>query len=140
MKETIMSRPVRIALFCLACVVGGSAHADELADANLALQQKNYPVAVKLFGKLAAGNNSEAQLRLGEMYWYGEGVAIDRSKADTLFAQAAARGNQDAIAATKLSGQRAARGADIALWTGGYTGAELRSGKLACKTPAIRLL
>ncbi len=130
-----MSRPVRIALFCLACAVGGSATADDLADANLALQQKNYPVALKLFNKLSS--NSEAQLRLGEMYWYGEGVAVDRSKADALFAKAAAAGNPAAVAATRLSAQRAARTADIALWTGGYTGEELRAGKYACPTPAI---
>ena len=132
-----MFRPVRIALLCLACVVGGSAAADELADANQALQQKNYPVALKLFGKLAAASNSEAQLRLGEMHWYGEGAPLDRAKADALFAQAAASGNLAAVAATKLSGQRAAHAADIALWTGGYTGAELRAGNFDCKAPVI---
>ncbi len=132
-----MSHPVRIAVFCLACVIGGSASADDLADANQALQQKNYPVALKLFSKLASASNSEAQLRLGEMYWYGEGAPLDRTKADALFAQAAASGNPAAVAATKLSARRAAQAADIALWTGGYTGAELRAGKFDCKTPAI---
>lgn len=132
-----MSHPVRIALFCLAFAVGGSAAADELTDANLALQQKNYPVALKLFGKLAATNNNKAQLRLGEMYWYGEGVQADRAKADALFAQAAASGDPAAVAATKLSGNRTAHAADIALWTGGYTGADLRSGQFDCKAPAV---
>lgn len=132
-----MSRSLRSAMFCLACLFAGVANADELADASQALQQKNYPVALKLYTKLASANNSEAKLRLGEMYWYGEGVALDRAKADTLFAQAAASGNQAAIAATKLSAERAARSAEIAYWTGGYTGAELRLGKFECKPPVI---
>ncbi|WP_426208627.1 sel1 repeat family protein [Massilia sp. TWP1-3-3] len=132
-----MSRPFRIALFCLACAVGGHASADELVDANAALQQKNYPVALKLFGKLASDNNHEAQLRLGEMYWYGEGAPLDRAKGDALFAQAAAGGDPGAVAATKLSAQRAAHAADIALWTGGYTGAELRAGQVNCQAPAL---
>ncbi len=96
-----MSRPFRIALLCLACAVGGNAAADELADANQALQQKNYTVALTLFSKLANNNNREAQLRLGEMYWYGEGAPLDRAKGDALFAQAAAAGDPGAVAATK---------------------------------------
>ncbi|MEJ7807749.1 MAG: sel1 repeat family protein [Telluria sp.] len=132
-----MSHALRIAVFCLAVAIGGSATADELADANQALQQKNYPVALKLFGKLAGASNSEAQLRLGEMYWYGEGVALDRAKADALFAQAAASGNPAAVAATKLSARRATQAGNIALWTGGYNGAELRAGKFDCKAPAL---
>jgi TPR repeat protein len=124
-------------MFCLAFMFAGAANADELADASQALQQKNYPVALKLFTKLASANNSEAQLRLGEMYWYGEGVALDRAKADKLFAQAAASGNPGAISATRLSSERVARSAEIAYWTGGYTGADLRSGKFDCKAPVI---
>ena len=45
----------------------------------------------------------EAQLRLGEMYWYGEGVAVDRPQADALFTRAAAGGNQAAVAALTLT-------------------------------------
>ena len=109
-----MSRPFRIALFCLACAVGGHASADELVDANAALQQKNYPVALKLFGKLASDNNHEAQLRLGEMYWYGEGAPLDRAKGDALFAQAAAGGDPGAVAAQDEGEGKHARPANAA--------------------------
>jgi hypothetical protein len=132
-----MPHPFRALLFCLACAVGGSACADDLADAARALDQKNYPVALKLFDQLAAAGNSEAQLRLGEMYWYGEGVSVDRAKADGLFAKAAAAGNPAAIAAARLSARRAASATAIAYWTGGYTGAELREGAFACPAPVI---
>lgn len=133
-----MSRPVRTLLFCVAmAVAGASAAADDLGNANVALQQKNYPTALQLFGQLAAGGNPEAQLRLGEMYWYGEGVALDRAKGDALFAQAAAKGNQEALAATSLSARRAARSADIAWWTSDYQGLDLTSGQWRCTPPVI---
>lgn len=108
-----------------------------MADAEKALATKAYPQALQLFSKLAAAGNPQAQLRLGEMYWYGEGVALDRAKGDALFAQAAASGNADAIAARSLSAQRASNGAAIAYWTGGYDGADLTAGKYNCAAPAI---
>jgi TPR repeat protein len=128
----------RIALLCLAlAAAAGAARADDLADANQLLSQKKYPQALQMFSKLADAGHAEAQLRLGEMYWYGEGVGVDRAKGDALFAKAAAQGHQGAVAATALSGQRAARGSEIAKWTGLYDGAELRTGAFACKTPVI---
>lgn len=108
-----------------------------MADAEKALATKAYPQALQLFGKLAAAGNPQAQLRLGEMYWYGEGVALDRAKGDALFAQAAASGNADAVAARTLSAQRASSSAAIAYWTGGYDGADLTAGKYNCAAPAI---
>jgi TPR repeat protein len=124
-------------LICLALTLSGAAHADELSNANQLLVQKKYPEALQLFGKLAKAGNAEAQLRLGEMYWYGEGVALDRAKGDALFAQAAAAGNQEAQAASTLSGKRSARSGDIAYWSAQYDGSDLKTGKFACKAPVI---
>ena len=132
-----MSSPARTALFCVAMAFASVTHADELGTANQALQQKDYSTALRLLSKLAASGNPEAQLRLGEMYWYGEGVGLDRAKGDALFAQAAAKGSADAVAATGLSTRRAARSADIAWWTNGYQGTELTSGQWRCAAPAI---
>lgn len=117
--------------------VSGAAMADELADAHKALETKAYPQALQLYGKLAAAGNPVAQLRLGEMYWYGEGVALDRAKGDALFAQAAASGNAEAIAARTLTARRAQHAAGIALWTTGYDGADLTAGKYNCPAPVI---
>lgn len=128
---------MRSLIFCLVIVLSGTAFADELADANKALDAKAYPQALQLFSKLAAAGNPEAQLRLGEMYWYGEGVALDRARGDTLIAQAAAGGNPEAAVARSLSARRAQHGADIAYWTGGYDGADLTAGKYNCVAPAI---
>jgi uncharacterized protein len=130
MKRAMLSLALLLSL-------SGMARADELADANALLAKKAYPQALQLFTKLANAGNSEAQLRLGEMYWYGEGVGLDRAKGDALFAQAAAKGLPEAQAATRLSAQRAARMADIAHWSARYDGAELRSGTFECKAPPI---
>jgi TPR repeat protein len=128
---------MRSLIFCVALACCGSALADELADANKALGAKAYPQALQLYSKLASGGNAEAQLRLGEMYWYGEGVALDRARGDALFAQAAAGGSPEAAAARSLSAQRAQRSAGIAWWTGGYDGADLTAGAYHCAPPAI---
>ena len=64
-------------VICLGLLFAGLAHADELADANALFQKKAYPQALQLYTKLANAGNAEAQLHLGEMYWYGEAGAID---------------------------------------------------------------
>jgi TPR repeat protein len=120
-------------------LVAGTACADDLADAAKALHSKNYPQALSLYTRLANAGNPEATLRLGEMYWYGEGAPLDRTKGDALFAKAAATGNEAAAAATKLSSQRQQRLADIAYWTTGYDGADLVAGKLNCTAPVFPL-
>jgi TPR repeat protein len=120
----------------LAAAVGG-ARADELADAAKALDSGDYPKAVAIYTRLADAGNAKAQFHLGELYWYGEGVALDREKGDALFAKAAAGGDAEASAATALSAQRAARLADIAAWTTHYNGRDMVSGKFACVAPVM---
>ena len=128
---------MRTLLFCMLLAAVGLARADDLDTANKAFEAKDYPKALMLYNRLADGGNPEAQLRLGEMYWYGEGVALDRSKGDALFAKAAAAGNKEAAADLGLTAQRAQKAADIVYWTGGYTGADLTSGKFACQLPVL---
>lgn len=128
---------MRALAILLAFSLSGAAIADDMADANQALLAKSYPRAVQLYTQLATAGNNEARLRLGEMYWYGEGVAVDRARADALFAQAAAGGNTAAASAITLTPRRAQRSADIAYWTAKYDGADLRAGKFDCAAPAI---
>jgi TPR repeat protein len=128
---------MRTLIFCSLLGLCGMASADELADANSSFVAKDYPKALVLYSRLADRGNAEAQLRLGEMFWYGEGVPVDRSRGDALFAKAAAAGNKDAALNVRLSAQRDQKAADIAYWTGGYTGADLTAGKFACPPPAL---
>jgi TPR repeat protein len=124
-------------IFWLAMAIGSSAMADELADANKLLDAKSYPQAMAILTKLADGGNANAQLRLGQVYWYGEGVPVDRAKGDALFAKAAASGSADAKIALGLTAARQQHMGDIEHWTTKYDGSDLTSGQYNCKAPAV---
>ena len=124
-------------VFCLSLLLAGAACADELADANALFQKKAYPPALQLYTKLANAGNAEAQLHLGEMYWYGEAGAIDEAKADAWFRKSAAKGNKTAAAALGVMKQRVVRRADIDYWIAKYDGADLKSGEYRCPAPRI---
>jgi len=124
-------------LFCLTLLLGGAALADELADANALFARKAYPQALQLYTKLGNAGNPEAQLHLGEMFWYGEAGLVDPAKAELWYRKAAAKGNKTAVAALHMIGQRAARRAELDYWISGYDGADLKSGKFDCPVPRI---
>ena len=124
-------------VICLSLMVAGLANADELADANALFQKKAYPQAIVLYTKLANAGNAEAQLHLGEMYWYGEAGAIDLPKADGWFRKAAAKGNKTAAAALDVMKQREAQRPQIDFWISKYDGADLKAGKFQCAVPRI---
>jgi len=124
-------------VFCLALAVCGSAMADELADANKLLDAKTYPQAMAILTRLADAGNANAQLRLGQVYWYGEGVPVDRARGDALYAKAVAAGSEDAKIALGMTAARQQHLADIEYWTTTYNGADLTSGKYHCEPPAV---
>lgn len=124
-------------LFCLSLLMAGSALADELADANALFKKNAYPQALQLYTKLANAGNVEAQLHLGEMYWYGEAGAVDDAKADIWFRKAASKGNKTAAAALAVMQQRLTRRAEIDYWLSKYDGADLMSGQFRCPAPRI---
>jgi TPR repeat protein len=117
-----------------------SASADDLADANRLLAAKDYAKALPLFTKAARAGNSEAQFRLGEMYWYGDGTAQDLNAAREWIGKAAAAGVPDAKESLAILERRKTREKEIAYWMSEYRGEELRSGKFACPAPAIPVL
>ncbi|UOD30597.1 sel1 repeat family protein [Massilia violaceinigra] len=124
-------------LFCLALMLGGVVHADELADANALFAKKSYPQALQLYTKLANGGNAEAQLHMGEMYFYGEAGTVDLAKAETWFKKSAAKGNKTAAASLEMMKKRDARRAELDYWIGKYDGAELSAGQFRCPAPRI---
>lgn len=126
-------------LLCLVAFLGaisGLAHADELSEAAKAVDAKSYDIALRMYTRLAQNGNAEAQFRLGQMIWYGEGTPADPARARTLFQQSAAAGNAGAKSALQLMQQRETRGSDIAYWTEQYDGADLKAAA-ACGTPLI---
>jgi len=128
-----MKRLVCVVLLALA----GSAVADDLGDANRLLAAKAYDQALPLYQRLAAAGNPEAQFRLGEMYWFGDGTAADLGKARSWFERAAAAGNGDAAASLASLRRRETHGADITYWTSTYQGEDLVSGQYACQRPVF---
>jgi hypothetical protein len=124
-------------IVCLALVACTAAWADEFGDANKLLEAKSYPQAIAMLTKLSDAGNTNAQVRLGQVYWYGEGVAVDRTRADALFAKAAAAGNAEARVAMGLTAARQQHMGDIEYWTTKYDGADLTSGQFDCKPPVL---
>lgn len=118
-------------------LVAGVAGADELSDANKLMLEKSYDKAFSIYTRLAAAGNPEAQFRLGEMYWYGDGTPADIATARSWLEKAAATGHHDAIEDLAALKARETRGADITYWTTGYKGEDLTSGQFNCPAPAI---
>lgn len=115
----------------------GALAADELAEANRLLAAKDYGKAMAMFTRLADAGNPDAQLRLGEMHWFGEGTGEDPDAARRWFEKSAAAGNVGAKESLAVLDRRKARSAEIVHWTQQYDGADLRSGQFACPLPAI---
>jgi TPR repeat protein len=113
------------------------AKADQLADANKLLESKSYAQALSLYTSLAGSGNSEAQFHLGEMYWYGEGVAANDATAQTWFTKAAGAGHAEAAAALAVMRERVVRKADIEYYRVQYDGADVALEKFQCSDPAI---
>lgn len=117
--------------------MSGVAMAGDLEDANAFLAAKAYDKAFPLYSKLAEAGNVEAQFRLGEMYWYGDGTAADIAAATKWMQKAAERGHPGAIESVDILKQRQQRAGDIAFWTTGYKGEDLVSGQFNCAAPVF---
>lgn len=125
-------------LFCMLMLgLSGLAGAGELENADKFLAAKAYDKALPIYARLAEAGNTEAQFRLGEMYWYGDGTAVDIRSATAWMQKAAARGHAGAVESLEILKQREARAADIAYWTSGYKGEDLVSGRFNCTAPVI---
>jgi hypothetical protein len=124
-------------VFTLLMLAAGFASADDLGDAERALRAKEYDKAFPIYTKLANAGNSEAQFRLGEMYWYGDGTAVDMSKSQTWLQKAAGSGHNGARETLAILQKREQRAADLAYWSSGYKGEDLTTGKYACPMPKI---
>jgi hypothetical protein len=118
-------------------LVSCAAMADELADADKFLSAKQYDKALPLYTRLANAGNAEAQYRVGEMAWFGDGTKQDLQAAQRWFEKSAAAGNPDAREALAALERRKTRGGEIGYWTQAYKGEDLRAGKFECKAPAI---
>jgi TPR repeat protein len=86
--------PSFVAVLVAAAFVGAAS--EPLQDAAAAILRKDYANAAQLLRPLAEGGNAVAQLRLGELYYHGHGVAEDDLQARHWFERAARQGLADA--------------------------------------------
>jgi TPR repeat protein len=102
MKQIIsklINNPVSLLLLAsfLGFASASSAYAtDILQQADQAYEIKEYEKAKDLYLKAAEQEEAHAQFRLGELYYYGDGVPQDYAKAREWFLKAAEQGNSNA--------------------------------------------
>lgn len=90
-------RPIHRLLAAMAClVVALAAHADGMKDAEQALLRKDYLEAARLLEPLAKAGDPRAQLRLGELAYFGHGQAESDQVALEWFDKAARQGLAEA--------------------------------------------
>ncbi len=86
----------------LACTFPGTiCEAANVSDGHAAFTRKDYTQAMAILKPFAEQDDVQAQLKVGFMYFYGEGVDQDYRKASFWLSRAAAGGNP--IAQTMLS-------------------------------------
>ena len=113
----------------------GNVYADDMSDANRLYANKDYARALPILTKLANAGSADAQATLGEMYWFGDGVAIDIGTAEQWFAKAANGGNAKARQFTEVIAQRKLHAADIAYYTQSYDGRDVSLANYNCVQP-----
>jgi len=72
----------------LSLAAGGAARADDLAAANAAFDAKDYAKAFELYSPLARDGDAAAQSAIGSLYFFGNGVGKNASRAYMWFALA----------------------------------------------------
>lgn len=82
-----------------------------LSKAEEAYAAGDYPNAVTQLLPLAKEGNPQAQYTLGYMYYYGQGVAKDRTQGYFWMQQSAKQGNRSALQALELLNQGSRKGA-----------------------------
>jgi TPR repeat protein len=88
-------RSAALSLFVGAVLCCGPAEAG-VKEGIDAVNKGDYATALRELAPAAERGNAEAQYRLGIMYEFGRGVAMDKSKAMSLFRKSAAQGNSSA--------------------------------------------
>src|SRR5262245_33499742 len=77
------------AIATFATLFATAVHAGDLADANAAFDHKDYARAFALYQPLAEAGTAEAQSAIGAMYFFGNGIAKNPSRAYMWFDLAA---------------------------------------------------
>jgi TPR repeat protein len=91
-----MIKLIRTAAFLLSTAVATPTTAQDYDKGALAYQAGDYETALQEWRPLAEQGNAQAQVKLGVMYVYGNGVPQDYTEAVNWFRLAAEQGNAEA--------------------------------------------
>ena len=117
-QHSSVIRTALIAVFMACALAGQTAWASGETDAALqAYRDGNYPAAIKIWRKLAANDNPDAQYALGVAYLKGHGIARDPRKAMRWFQMAAKSGHR--LAQALVAYQAGAFDTAVTLWKRG---------------------
>ncbi|MCH2492504.1 MAG: tetratricopeptide repeat protein [Gammaproteobacteria bacterium] len=117
-QHSSVIRTALIAVFMACALAGQAAWASGETDAALqAYRDGNYPAAIKIWRKLAANDNPDAQYALGVAYLKGHGIARDPRKAMRWFQMAAKSGHR--LAQALVAYQAGAFDTAVTLWKRG---------------------
>ncbi|WP_051293468.1 sel1 repeat family protein [Pseudoduganella violaceinigra] len=128
---------MKVFVLSLALLLAAPVQADELADGINAWEAQDFTRAHQLLGKLAAAGNAEAQLMVGEMFGFGEGVPEDFTLAEVWLSKAKAAGHKDAADSLLTMQERRMRKKDIAYYVSSYKGEEVRLESYQCVAPVF---
>lgn len=106
-------------------------------EAKRALNNAQYTHAAQLFKELADQGDAQAQVALGEMLWYGDGILPDIPLARTWFSKAAAQGNAKAQQFVELLFEREKRSNEIGFYTTNFDGGNLKWKEDFCPRPQL---
>lgn len=95
--RSIWIQSLALAFALLPALSAPPAAATPLDDALKVLEAGNNPKAVEVLTQIANEGNALAQLRLGDLYFHGKGVAEDENKAVQWWKKSAASGNAEAM-------------------------------------------
>ncbi len=117
-QHSSVIRTALIAVFMACALAGQAAWASGETDAALqAYRDGNYPAAIKIWRKLAANDNPDAQYALGVAYLKGHGITRDTRKAMRWFQMAAKSGHR--LAEALVAYQAGAFDTAVTLWKRG---------------------
>lgn len=108
---------------------------ETIVEAKKMLEAKSFESARSILLTLTKQGNAEAFGLLGEMYWFGDGTAVDMKTAETYFKQGAAKADAKSQGFLNLIAQREARKGEISFYTNEAVDPKFRYLDNKCVTP-----
>ncbi len=110
---------------------------EKIADGMRYFENKEYAKALQIYSQYANAGHPDAQVLLGEMLWYGDGIASDQNAAEILFKKAAVSGNVRAGKFLEFLAEREKYRSEIAFYMNDFDGGKIKFNETLCASPKI---